>query len=174
MPDSTRRVKRHPGGKNPCRSAQRLTRRTEPGNSATKPGQSPETPSTTRIPMITTPIPHTNVKNGQPPLHNPRPFMDDTGRPLKRPRDARPSDCRCRTKAETRSERESRAPAIAVWSLKAASVLTIASAATSGSFDRARRDSGFDRLGCVARCVSRRVVCDEHAWCANRCAVRGA
>ena len=31
--------------------------------------------------MITTPIPHTNVKNGQPPLDNTRPFMDDTGRP---------------------------------------------------------------------------------------------
>ena len=31
--------------------------------------------------MITTPIPHTNLKNGQPPLDNTRPFMDDTGRP---------------------------------------------------------------------------------------------
>ena len=30
--------------------------------------------------MISTPIPHTNIKNGQPPLDNTRPFMDDTGR----------------------------------------------------------------------------------------------
>ena len=29
--------------------------------------------------MITTPIPQTNLKNGQPPLDNTRPFMDDTG-----------------------------------------------------------------------------------------------
>ena len=32
--------------------------------------------------MLTTPTPHTNVKNGQPPLDNTRPFMDDTGRLL--------------------------------------------------------------------------------------------
>ena len=32
--------------------------------------------------MITTPIPQTNLKNGQSPLDNTRPFMDDTGRLL--------------------------------------------------------------------------------------------
>ena len=44
-------------------------------------GRAPKPPLRPRIPMITTPIPHTNVKNGQPPLDNTRPFMDDTGRP---------------------------------------------------------------------------------------------
>ncbi len=34
--------------------------------------------------MITTPIPQTNLKNGQSPLDNTRPFMDDTGRPRTR------------------------------------------------------------------------------------------
>jgi hypothetical protein len=29
--------------------------------------------------MITTPIPRTNIKNGQSPLDNTRPFMDDIG-----------------------------------------------------------------------------------------------
>jgi hypothetical protein len=69
------------GAEHPCPQAERLTRQAEPGNSALKSGAEPRNPFYhPRISMITTPIPHTNVKNGQPPLDNTRPFMDDTGR----------------------------------------------------------------------------------------------
>jgi hypothetical protein len=82
-----------------------LTRQAEPGNAAMKSGAEPRNPFYhQRISMITTPTPHTNVKNGPPPLDNTRPFMDDTGRLLSLHRSAcdRPEARRCRQHGQTR------------------------------------------------------------------------
>jgi hypothetical protein len=68
------------GAANLCPQAERLTRQAEPGNAAMMSGAEPRNPFYhQRISMITTPIPRTNVKNGQSPLDNTRPFMDDIG-----------------------------------------------------------------------------------------------
>ena len=81
MPGSTRRVKRHHRRRAPLPAGRALD---PPGRarqlSNEVRGRAPKPLLQPRIPMITTPIPHTNVKNGQPPLDNTRPFMDDTGR----------------------------------------------------------------------------------------------
>ena len=89
------------GAENPCPQAERLTRQAEPGNPAMKSGAEPRNPFTTERSRRSPHANRTRTHKPQPPLDNTRPFMDDTGRPLKRPRDARPSDCRCRTNPAT-------------------------------------------------------------------------
>src|ERR1700694_2775872 len=70
MPDSTRRVKRHHRRQAPMPAGSALdpTGRARQTRQPIR-GRAPKPSYDYRSPMITTPIPHTNVKNGQPPLH---------------------------------------------------------------------------------------------------------